>query len=102
MYPPDNPTRPCRPKAGQGLVTMMMMMDDDDDNKDVTRRGTMDSIGFHLQRFIRGTHFLGRSPALPMLLLLEYCRVAPELPCSIGRVAQEPSATLLNLLLQSS
>ena len=81
---------------------MMMMMDDDDDNKDVTRRGTMDSIGFHLQRFIRGTHFLGRSPALPMLLLLEYCRVAPELPCSIGRVAQEPSATLLNLLLQSS
>ena len=26
MYPPDNPTRPCRPKAGQGLVIMMMMM----------------------------------------------------------------------------
>ena len=83
-------------------TVMMIMVDDDDDNKDVTRRGTMDSIGFHLQRFIRGTHFLGRSPALPMLLLLEYCRVAPELPCSIGRVAQEPSATLLNLLLQSS
>ena len=83
-------------------TVMMIMVDDDDDNKDVTRRGTMDSIGFHLQRFIRGTHFLGRSPALPMLLLLEYCRVAPELPCSIGRVAQEPSATLLNRLLQSS
>ena len=37
MYPPDDPTRPCRPKAGQGLVMMMMMMmlmtkiiDDDD------------------------------------------------------------------------
>ena len=26
MYPPDDPTRPCRPKAGQGLVMMMMMM----------------------------------------------------------------------------
>ena len=25
MYPPDDPTRPCRP-AGQGLVIMMMMM----------------------------------------------------------------------------
>ena len=36
--------------------------DDDNGNNDVARRGTMDSIGFHLQRFIRGTHFLGRSP----------------------------------------
>ena len=36
--------------------------DDDGDNNDVARRFTMDSIGFHLQRFIRGTHFLGRSP----------------------------------------
>ena len=26
MYPPDNPTRPCRPKAGQGPVMMMMIM----------------------------------------------------------------------------
>ena len=26
MYPPDDPTRPCRPKAGQGLVMMMMMI----------------------------------------------------------------------------
>ena len=37
-------------------------VDDDNGNNDVARRGTMDSIGFHLQRFIRGTHFLGRSP----------------------------------------
>ena len=26
VYPPDDPPRPCRPKAGQGLVMMMMMM----------------------------------------------------------------------------
>ena len=25
MYPPDDPTRPCRPKAGHGLMMMMMM-----------------------------------------------------------------------------
>ena len=25
MYPPDDPTRPCRPKAGQGLVIIMML-----------------------------------------------------------------------------
>ena len=26
LYSNDDPTRPCRPKAGKGLVTMMMMM----------------------------------------------------------------------------
>ena len=26
MYPPDDTTRPCRPKAGQGQVIIMMMM----------------------------------------------------------------------------
>ena len=26
MYPPDDPTRPFRPKAGQGLVVIMMMV----------------------------------------------------------------------------
>ena len=26
MYPPDDPTRPCRPKAGQGLVMITMMI----------------------------------------------------------------------------
>ena len=25
MYPPNDPTRPCRPKAGQGLVIIMMI-----------------------------------------------------------------------------
>ena len=25
MYPPDDLTRPCRPKAGQGLVIIMML-----------------------------------------------------------------------------
>ena len=28
--PPDDPARPCRPKAGHGLVMMMMMMIYDD------------------------------------------------------------------------
>ena len=47
--------------------------DDDGDNNDVTRRFTMDSIGFHLQRFIRGTHFLGRSPlSAELLCTLQY------------------------------
>ena len=31
LYRPDDPSRPCRPKAGQGLV---MMNDDDDDDED--------------------------------------------------------------------
>ena len=26
LYRPDDPSRPCRPKAGQGLVMIMMMM----------------------------------------------------------------------------
>ena len=26
IFPPDDLSRPCRPKAGQGLVMMMMMM----------------------------------------------------------------------------
>ena len=26
LYRPDDPSRPCRPKAGQGLVMMMMMI----------------------------------------------------------------------------
>ena len=34
---------------------------DDDGNNDEARKGTMDSIGFHLQRFIRRAHFLRRS-----------------------------------------
>ena len=37
--PPDDPARPCRPKAGHGLVMMMMMNDENDDGYDVDDEG---------------------------------------------------------------
>ena len=55
MYPPDDPTRPCRPKAGQGLVMMMMMImikengDLDDDTADIEKKQMFNSLNIVLQ-----------------------------------------------------